>query len=371
MASQTIPCADCAAAQARFEAQGFRVGDCQPDPLRPQSCRIDFEAPALPGPADAPTSPLTPTQARTAQAIVNLFETGQVLGDYGQVTVLSGDPGRLSYGRSQTTIGSGNLQKLLQRYARNPGARFGHRLERWRGTLDQSAASLDHDQQLHNLLRACADDPVMRETQDAFFDEHYWQPAVRAALGLGLRSPLATAVVYDGHVHGSWKLLRDQTTQAAGQPQLIGERAWIGAYVERRRQWLAQHRLSILHGTVYRMDAFKRLIALGQWGLGLPLVVRQAEISLVTLNATPPGCYDGPQAGTRPLALQQPLARGLDVRLLQLALSDLGADIKADGVFGQGSQRCVRELQIARALPVTGMADIALIALLVGVGPGA
>jgi chitosanase len=45
---------------------------------------------------------------RSAQAIVNLFETSEVLGDYGNASVLPDDTGHLSSGRSQTTLGSGN-----------------------------------------------------------------------------------------------------------------------------------------------------------------------------------------------------------------------------------------------------------------------
>jgi chitosanase len=55
-------------------------------------------------------------QKATAQAIVNVFETGRVLGNYGAVTVLKGDSGHLTYGRSQTTLGSGNLYTLLVSY---------------------------------------------------------------------------------------------------------------------------------------------------------------------------------------------------------------------------------------------------------------
>ena len=39
---------------------------------------------------------LTPTQKKSAQAIVNIFETGFVLGDYGNVTVIPGDTGHLA-----------------------------------------------------------------------------------------------------------------------------------------------------------------------------------------------------------------------------------------------------------------------------------
>ena len=65
------------------------------------------------------------------------------------------------------------------------------------------------------------------------------------------------------------------------------------------------------------------------------------------------------------LGLQQPLQRGLDVRLVQLALSDAGHAIRADGVYGQGSARCVKALQVARGLPATGMLDLAQIGELV------
>jgi chitosanase len=307
--------------------------------------------------------PLTATQARTAQAIVNLFETGQVLGDYGQVTLIEGDSGHLTFGRTQTTLGSGNLHRLVETYCANAGALFGTRLEPYLPRLAAADLSLDHDGKLHNLLRASADDSVMRETQDQFFDQFYWQPAVRAATKLGITSPLGTAVVYDGHVHGSWARLRDRTSAAVGAPAKAGERRWIGAYVAARRHWLGTSTRQDLRATVYRMDAFQRLIELGQWGLELPLVVRGREISEFTLAGTPPGCYDGPAPGSRVIGLQAgaPLPRGLDVRRLQLGLSDRGADIRADGVYGQASAAHVKAFQHSHRLPATGIADIALI----------
>lgn len=309
---------------------------------------------------------MTPTQIKTAQAIVNLFETGKVLGDYGQVTLLPEDPGMLTYGRSQTTLGSGNLHVLLQRYADNLGARFREPLAAWLPLIKAKNTKVNTAGKLHNLLRACADDPVMRETQDAFFNDTYWVPAFNTATKLGLTAPLSVAVVYDSRVHGSWKLLSEEVSKTIGTPAAAGEQKWVKAYVQRRRKWLATHKIPILHGTVYRMDAFQRLIDLGLWGLDLPLVVRQSEISLATLNGMPGGCYDGPAPGSRQLSLQQPLLKGLDVRLLQLALSDQGIDIKADGVFGQAGQRGVKEIQQKKKLPVTGVADIALISKLVG-----
>jgi chitosanase len=39
---------------------------------------------------------LTKTQKRTAQAIINIFETGEALGDYSKVTLIAGDIGHIS-----------------------------------------------------------------------------------------------------------------------------------------------------------------------------------------------------------------------------------------------------------------------------------
>lgn len=308
---------------------------------------------------------LTPLQKRTAQAIVNIFETGSVLGDYGNVTVIKGDSGHLTFGRSQTTLATGNLHELILQYCLNPGARFSQRLEGYLPRLKERDTDLDWEGHLHNILRATADDPVMRETQDRFFDVKYWQQAEQSAGDSGISTPLGLAVVYDSTVHGSWGLIRDQVTHAKGSPADIGERAWIQAYVDTRENWLADHSNKVLHVTVYRTQALNRLIELGYWGLELPLVVRGLEISSSTLNANPPGCYDGPQPGSRPLALQTPMARGLDVRLLQLGLSAKGVQIKADGIFGQTSALRLKEYQKANGLTASGVADVALVVQLV------
>jgi chitosanase len=303
---------------------------------------------------------LTTTQCRTVEAIVNLFETGHVLGDYGQVTVLAGDTGHLTFGRSQTTLGSGNLHLLLQQYCANAGARFASRLAAFLPRVQAGDAALDTNARLHNLLRATADDPVMRDVQDQFFAEKYFQPAIRTADRQGITLPLGAAVVYDSFVHGSWVKIRDRVQ---GTPASRGEKEWVAEYVAARRDWLSTHPRSDLRATVYRMDSFLRLIDLGAWGLELPLVVRDAEISLLTMTGMPPGSYDGPVAGTRSIMLPppgRPLTRGLDVRLVQLALSERGVAVRADGVFGRASADRVADHQRSIGAPVTGVVDRAL-----------
>jgi hypothetical protein len=67
---------------------------------------------------------LTDIQRRTVEAIVNAFETGSVLGDYAKVTLIPGDTGQLTYGRSQTTLTSGGLHALVCAYCNADDALF-------------------------------------------------------------------------------------------------------------------------------------------------------------------------------------------------------------------------------------------------------
>jgi len=60
------------------------------------------------------------------------------------------------------------------------------------------------------------------------------------------------------------------------------------------------------------------------------------------------------------------MARGLDVRLVQLGLSAHGADIKADGLFGQTSAALLKEYQKVNGLAASGVADISLVVQLTG-----
>jgi chitosanase len=306
---------------------------------------------------------LTPVQVRTIHGIVNLFETGSILGDYGQVTLIAGDSGHLTFGRSQATLGSGGLSLLLNRYCASAGARFGSRLAPYLDGIAARDVSLDRNLALHNILRATADDPVMRGTQDGFFDAGFFQPALREARDSGITDPLGCAIIYDSFVHGSWEPIRDRIE---GQPRTRGQRPWLIDYVAVRREWLATHPRADLRATVYRMDAMGRLIDLGAWALELPLVVRGVEISMATLEGVPPGCFDDPGPGTRDLAFvtSGPLCRGLDVRLVQVALSQRGHDIHADGVFGRASAKTVAEFQEREGRPATGVAEKALVAKL-------
>ncbi len=298
---------------------------------------------------------MTGLQKRTAQAIVNIFETGRALGDYGQVTLMAGDTGQLTYGRSQTTLASGNLSLLIKDYCAAPGAAQAAALSPYLPALAAKDAALNQDMAFRALLHTAGADPVMRNCQDAFFDRAYWSPAVTSAQSLSLDLGLSVAVVYDSVVHGSWRAMRDHTLAINPKPA-ADQKAWVVAYVATRRDWLATNSNPLLRKCVYRMDSFDALIAQGAWELPLPLTVRGTVLTegLLTGEAASSAQGDG-----RVLKLIQPAMRGDDVAAVQTALG-----IAADGVFGPATAAAVAAFQRSKGLSADGAVGPATLAAL-------
>ena len=299
---------------------------------------------------------LNALQKATAQAIVNIFETGRVIGDYGQVTLLAGDSGHLTYGRAQTTLASGNLDVLIRGYCAAPGARYAPDLVPYLERLAVNDLSLDHDWTFRALLREAGEDPVMQRQQDGFFDRVYWRPALASAAYIGAERPLGIAVIYDSRIHGSWHALRDRTIAAHGTLEVIGEADWMAHYVETRRQWLAGHGNTLLRKTVYRMQAFAGLFDENAWDLALPLTVRGLLIDKESLQGKPPLRATAADSDRRTLKLVDPLMHGDDVRALQAALAEAGFAVDVDGYYGRQCADAVRAFQSREGLVADGIA---------------
>jgi chitosanase len=298
---------------------------------------------------------LTDLQKKTAEAIVNIFETGAALGNYASVTLLPGDTGHLTYGRSQTTLASGNLYLLIKDYCAAAGAEFASALAPYLPRLSACDTSLDTDMTFRGLLHAAGADPVMQAVQDQFFDQSYWNPSVQDAQNCGIESALGTNVVYDSHIQGAWRTIQNLTNANHGQPSAIGEQAWIMAYVSERRNWLATNANALLHQTVYRMDSFQQLIAAGQWDLPLPLTVRGVLINEQILSSAPPTRVSAETPAERNLQLQTPPMQGDDVTALQQALVNAGIPATVDGIFGPSTDAAVKQFQTQRGLTADGI----------------
>ncbi len=310
-------------------------------------------------------------QTKTAKAIVNIFETGHLAGNYGCVTALPGDGGHLTYGRSQTTLASGGLALLIRTYCDAAGARYASEL---RGYLDRLQAidlTLDGDMVLRSLLARAGADPVMQKVQDSFFDACYWDPAVRLSAKALKGSPLVTslgiATVYDSVVHGSFALIRDLTNAAFVSPP--GEEDWVKAYIAARRNWLATSANLLLRTCVYRMDELNQLAAGGNWDLALPIVVRGVRIAAGSFIAGAPAQV-APQIPERAsaespdhavLRLRAPYITGDAVEVVQRALvkSNLLPANAVDGIYGPLTVSAVRQLQAQKGLQEDGIVGLA------------
>lgn len=301
-------------------------------------------------------------QEATIKAIVNVFETSLVRGDYANITLIKGDSGGLTYGRSQTTLNAGGLSSLLNEYCSDATRPLFSELSKFLPQVDARDNVLNSDLYFHNLLRSAADYPVMREVQDRFFDRFYWLPALAAATRIGVQTALGLAIIYDSYLHGSLELIERRTNREAGLLKDVGEHRWTTKYVALRHQWLAGHPRSDLHATVYRTEALRSLIENELWDLPLPLVVRGAEISAASLNSPLRRVFDGPPVKSRDLVLGASAMAGMDVRQVQVRLSahDFDLSVKADGIFGQSTMRAVQKVQLNQQCPQTGIVDRSL-----------
>lgn len=220
---------------------------------------------------------MTDLQKQTIKTIVNIFETGRIAGDYCSVSVIPGDAGHLSYGRSQSALGSGALSNLLNEYCGRADAKFASSLHPYLTRVRNKDYTLDADDGFRATLKQAGSDPAMQSTQDDFFDRAYFIPACTAAAAMGIVSPLGTAVVYDSFIQGGWRKLKAQLPSLVS---LGGETRWIPRYIALRRHWL-ETMPAPLPATVYRMDTFTGLIGANDWGLAVPIKVRGITITAI------------------------------------------------------------------------------------------
>lgn len=205
--------------------------------------------------------------------ILNVFETGSPEGDYGKISTFYDGPNRIrqiTYGRSQTTE-FGNLKELIQMYISN-GGKYAKLFLPYIDRIGKTPSLVTNSTFL-NLLKNASKDPIMRSSQDDFFDIRYWNPAFEFFKENGFTYPLSMLVIYDSYIHsgGILRFLRQRFKEV---PPAKGgdEKTWISQYVNTRHNWLATHStIPILRKTIYRTNCFREQISKDNWDLSKPV----------------------------------------------------------------------------------------------------
>lgn len=224
---------------------------------------------------------LSTGQKRVVERVINAFETGRAEGNYGLIAIFNDGPHdikQITYGRSQTTE-YGNLRELVQKYVAANGT-FSKKLKLFAEKIGHTP--LTDNQEFKDLLkRAGKEDLIMHKTQDAFFDERYYKPAMKWASDNDFILPLSALVIYDSFIH-SGGILSAIRNQFPERPPASGgnEIEWTTAYVNARHKWLATHPREIVRATVYRTECFKDEIKRGNWTLSkLPIAANGVKVS--------------------------------------------------------------------------------------------
>ena len=222
---------------------------------------------------------LTQQQKNVCDQLINVFESGEPKGDYRAIAIMDDGPNgtkQISYGRAQVTE-SGLLADLIDNYIANNG-RFKDNFSKYKGLIGN--IQLVNNKDFIMLLKAAATDPIMQKTQDAFFDERFFDKAMAWATANGFTLPLSALVIYDSFIHSGSILSKLRVAFAEPLPSKGGdEKRWIECYSTAREHWLANHKISLLHNTTYRSRLFLKQIEADNWDLSKPIEVKGFKIT--------------------------------------------------------------------------------------------
>lgn len=218
--------------------------------------------------------------------ILSVFETGRLISPsaYSACTILKDGAG-ISYGKHQSTDRSDSLDQIVLSYV-DAGGKYAEDLRMFVPLLARDGTRVDPKspptevKKLMELLRVAGADPVMQKVQDKVFDAGYWTPAVNYGTEMKLQFPLSYAVLYDTCIHSGPGGVANIRKRFPEVPPVRGgdEKLYVTAYVKARRAWLAASGNPIVQKTVYRMDAFLKIIGEDNWLLKTPLTVRGVTI---------------------------------------------------------------------------------------------
>jgi chitosanase len=228
---------------------------------------------------------LSPGQKSRADALISWFENGTTVVQYAYVEKL-GDGRGYTAGRGFTT-GTGDVYTLVKAYAkRAPRSPLAAYLKRLRTLADERGDGTDGLEGFPASWKQAAEDPAFRAEQDRLNDEQSYEPAMRLAQKLGLRTALARVALYDavvvhgdgGDPDGAPALAALANKKAGGTPkQGVDERKWLRAFLAARKADMLNPRdpatRKVWAEAADRCDAFTHLLDAGDLAFHGPLKI--------------------------------------------------------------------------------------------------
>lgn len=233
---------------------------------------------------------ITTQQKKVIDSVVSIFETGRVptSKSYSTCSILNDGAG-ISYGKHQCTDKAGSLDLVCKRYI-ELGGQQADSLKQYMSYLSTNESTKYNNvtsnypawlNSLISLLKSAGSDILMQQAQDEIFEKVYWNPALEHCQNIGLKTALAHLVIYDTCIHsgpGRVSSLRQKFPEKS--PANGGdEKAWVLAFLNARRAWLAANSNPLVQKTVYRIDAMLEIAKANNWDLDTPLTVRKVKIS--------------------------------------------------------------------------------------------
>jgi hypothetical protein len=236
-------------------------------------------------------------EAQAADYITGIYEGGKP--DYCALADSPTDPGGLSFGKHQASETSGNLKAMLDRYSNAtdpaPDGAIKAELDKQLSNhfsedgKEYTGTDAQRDALKKTLKKACKD-PAMQSTQDEFFKEQFYDPAVEKAAQYGVKSPLGKAIYYDMQIQGpglvdgfseralkKWSKANGvdppATACAPDDPNGPDEKEFLHL-VDAERRAKMDASTTDYHNTTYRPDGFDRLLDADNMDLSDDFVLR-------------------------------------------------------------------------------------------------
>jgi len=229
-------------------------------------------------------------QKKTIDSVVSIFETGRIptAASYSTCSILNDGAG-ISYGKHQCTDKAGSLDLVCKRYI-ELGGQHSDSLKQFMSYLATNESAKYNNvtsnypswlSSLISLLKSAGSDSIMQKAQDEVFEKNYWNPALEHCENIGLKTALGHLVIYDTCIHSGPARVSSLRQKFPEKSPTNGgdEKAWVIAFLNARRAWLASNPNTLVQKTVYRIDSMLDIAKSDNWDLNTPLTVRKVKIS--------------------------------------------------------------------------------------------